>query len=309
MKRHRTVVITGLLATAVAVAVAGLAARTGDGQTWSTRGERTDQPDGRRGTGVFIAGDGERQVFALDGRGSQLGVMVSDADEAGARGVRVDEVQEDSAAARAGVKEGDVVLEFDGEQVRSARQFSRLVQETPSGRSVQMTVRRGTARQTFDITPQNAEFGWTARLGPQIREELERSLPRLRELPELAGPAFNFRFDGRPALGGRARLGVQVETLGDQLADYFGATSGGVLVASVTDDSPAVRAGVKAGDVITTVNGTSVRDARGLMDALAAAPESGEVTLDIIRDRKPVTLKATIDRPASEQRRRSRRPA
>ncbi|MGE0813229.1 MAG: PDZ domain-containing protein [Vicinamibacterales bacterium] len=309
MKSHRTAVITGLLATAVAVAVAGLAARTGDAQTWSTRGERTDQPDGRRGAGVFVGAAGDRQVVSLDGRGSQLGVMVSDMDEAGARGVRVDDVPKDSAAAKAGVKEGDVVLEFDGEQVRSARQLSRLVQETPSGRAVKMTVQRGPARQTLEVTPENAEFGWTARLGPQIREELERSLPRLRELPEIAGPAFNFRFDGRTALGGRARLGVQAETLGDQLAEYFGAKDGGVLVASVTDDSPAARAGVKAGDVITSVNGTSVTDARGLMEELAEAPKNGEVTLEIIRDRKPATIKATIDQPAVERRMRSRRPA
>jgi S1-C subfamily serine protease len=45
-------------------------------------------------------------------------------------------VEADSAAAKGGVKAGDVVVEFDGERVRSARQLTRLVQETPAGRAV-----------------------------------------------------------------------------------------------------------------------------------------------------------------------------
>ena len=79
----------------------------------------------------------DRNVMALDGRGSQLGVMVSDLDaKAAGGGVKIDEVNDGSPAERAGIKAGDVVVEYDGERVRSARQFTRLVQETPEGRSV-----------------------------------------------------------------------------------------------------------------------------------------------------------------------------
>ncbi len=182
-------------------------------------------------------------------------------------------MDDDSPAAKAGVKEGDVVVEFDGERVRSARQLTRLVQETPDGRAVKMTLERGGARQTVDITPAASATAWTGawslQVEPEIRAELERSLRDLRDRPELRGPMFDFRFDGVPGMAAsRARLGVQVETLSDQLAEYFGVKGGGVLVSSVTADSPAEQAGLKAGDVITAVNGTAVRDAGELVEEL-----------------------------------------
>ena len=113
------------LAVLVGIAVAGLSAQ--------------DRVEVRQGPA-------RGHLMMLDGRGSQLGVMVSDLDPstspgAGA-GVEVDEVTSDSAAEKAGLKAGDVVVEFDGERVRSARQFTRLVQETPDGRTVKIAILR-----------------------------------------------------------------------------------------------------------------------------------------------------------------------
>ena len=58
------------------------------------------------------------------------------------------EVDEESAAAKAGIKTGDVVTSFDGERVRSARQLERLVEETPAGRTVKMALQRAGRRVT-----------------------------------------------------------------------------------------------------------------------------------------------------------------
>jgi serine protease Do len=252
---------------------------------------------------VFIGPDGAGRALRLDGRGSQIGVSVSD--PAGAvAGVRIDEVDEAGPAAKAGIRAGDVVVEFDGERVRSARQLARLVQETAEGRQVKMTITRDGARQTVDITPQASAMAWNFPIDePRLRNEIERGL---RRLPELGGPAFDFHFDDRrdglPMPGMRGRLGVQVETLSDQLAEYFGVKGGGVLVSSVTADTPAHKAGLKAGDVITSVNGTAVRDTRELMDEIRR-DERTELRLDVVRDKKTMTLTATVERPAP------RRPA
>ena len=301
MKGQRMAVYASLLTTAVVITVVGLAARGGDALT---SGEQRRADRERQVERQIDVVPGDRRLIQLDGRGSQLGVMVSDTDDA--TGVRVDTVEDGSAAAKGGVKAGDVVVDFDGERVRSARQLTRLVQETPAGRAVKMTVRRGADRQTLDVTPDAREsFAWNGRLGPELEREIQRGMERgLRDLPERIEPFFDFhwrepaerRFDGgMPAMGGRGRLGVQVEGLSEQLATYFGVTEGGVLVAGVTADSPAAKAGVKAGDVITRVNGEAVKDPGDLMEALGEVKGDGVVALDIVRDRKATSLKATIE--------------
>lgn len=324
MRRQRMAIVAGLLAATVTAVVAGVAARSNDEEQHGAspaaergaqdRGGRAERGDRRE---RIVVAPSDRRVIRLDGRGSQLGVMVSDSDDATRPGVRIDGVDEGSAAAKAGAKEGDLVVEFDGERVRSARQLTRLVQETPSGRMVKMSVLRGSARQTLDVTPESspAGFSWNGRDGVDVQAELrgdvardiERDVERgLRDLPRRGQPMFDFRFDGRlPGMGGRGRLGVQVESLSDQLADYFGAGSGGVLVSSVTKESPAEKAGLKAGDVITTVNGTSVRDAAELVEELLDVKDGAEVSIGILRDKKASVVKATFTQP---QRTRSLRP-
>jgi S1-C subfamily serine protease len=243
-------------------------------------------------------------VFVLDGRGAQLGVRVSNVDvKAPTGGVRIEEVNEDSPAEKAGLQEGDVVVEYDGERVRSARQFTRLVQETPDGRTVKIAVLRNGQKQTVDATPETGRNAWNFEIdGDQIRREIERGL---RDLP---GEPFEFHFDDRgprrfeyrlpervmPFMGSRGRLGVSVQSLTPDLEEYFGATNGGVLVSSVARDSAAAKAGIKAGDVITSINGARVSDSGDLMHQLDAA--TGELTIVVLRDKKEMTLKATLTR-------------
>ena len=250
---------------------------------------RVEQP--RRGRG---------DVMVLDGRGAQLGVSVSDS----SGGVRVDEVREDSPAEKAGVREGDLVVEFDGERVRSARQLTRLVQETPDGRTVAMAVMRDGKRQTLQATPESrGDFTFNFD-GNEIRSEIERGLREFNLEPR----EFDFRYDDRgprrfeyrlpdrvmPLMGSRGRLGVSVQSLTPDLEEYFGAKNGGVLVSSVAQDRPASRAGLKAGDVITSINGRAVRDSGDLMRELADA--TGDVTIVVLRDKQEMTLKATMER-------------
>ena len=239
-------------------------------------------------------------VMILDGRGAQLGVRVSDVDVKDPLGVRIDDVDPDSPAEKAGLREGDVVVEFDGERVRSARQFTRLVQETPDGRTVKIAVMRNGQKQTLDATPENRvtmDFGVD---GDRLREEVERSLREFQVEPPIfryddRGPRrFEYRLPERvmPFMGSRGRLGVTVQSLTPELEEYFGARNGGVLVSSVTPDSAAAKAGLKAGDVITAINGRSVTGSGDLMRELRDL--TGEVTVGILRDKQELTLKAVL---------------
>jgi S1-C subfamily serine protease len=225
--------------------------------------------------------------------GSAIGVELRDVDEADVRreqlpalsGAVVVEVAGSSPAADAGFRAGDVVVTFDQERVRSARHLSRLIDETPAGREVTATVIRAGERLEMTVAPRAA--GVADALGREWRAfggsvEVPRSLDffRGREVPAVIA---------RP----RARLGVTTSELTDQLGEYFGATGGGVLVASVTDDTPASRAGLRAGDVITRVEEDAVRTAVQLQRRLNEA--SGEVELTIVRDRQERTLTVTLE--------------
>jgi len=123
--------------------------------------------------------------------------------------------------------------------------------------------------------------------------------------PGAPGGVFQFYGgDNGPwtVLGGmaRGRLGVTVQELTPELAAYFGVKDG-VLVATVAADSPAAKAGLKAGDIITTVDGKAVTTAGELVSGMAG--KSGEVTIGLTRDKKPLTLKATIEAPRTPGRR------
>ncbi len=266
------------------------------------------------------------RVMMLDGRGAQLGVMVDDlnADElktlgSAPGGVRIEEVDQESPAAKAGLREGDIVIDVDGDRVRSARQFSRLIQETPAGRSVALGIVRDGQRQSVSVTPEARAFGlgWDSDrierdFGRSLRElepRLREIEPRLRELePRLREFRYNgpmdFNFDLVPGWSSpRSRLGVQVEELTPQLAEYFGAKNGGVLVSSINSGSPAEKAGLKAGDVITSINGDAVRDSEDVIDELRAV-EGQDVTIGILREKKESSVKATLEaRPRTGWRR------
>jgi serine protease Do len=209
--------------------------------------------------------------------GGQLGMSISDTPN----GVRVDSVHAGTPAEKAGFREGDLVVEFDGERVRSVMQLTRLVRETAEGRSVTVAVMRDGKRQALQVTP---EAGRSFTFDDQPR----RFEYRLPERFEFRGPD-----GGVPFMGSRPRLGVTLQSLTPDLEEYFGAKNGGALVSSVTPNSAAARAGIKAGDVIVSIDGRQVSDSSDLMRELRAL--KGEVTIVVLRDRKEMTMKATLD--------------
>jgi serine protease Do len=267
------------------IALAGVgamaaAAASGSGQ-WEDRPERR-----------------AREMTILTGRGAAIGVSVRDVQPAEAGGERregvvIDEVRSGSPAEKAGLKRGDIVVEFDGERVRSARQFARIVQETPAGRAVKATVIRDGRRTDVEVVPDSDRADMTIHgdFGDYMRDfgrEFGRWGDRL--------PSFDFNFDfDVPGVSGR-RLGVSVQELTNQLADYLGARNG-LLVTSVADGSSAERAGLKAGDVITSINGDAVRSRQDLLRGLRDSSNGDEVTIGIVRDKKEMILKAKVEAP------------
>jgi serine protease Do len=94
----------------------------------------------------------------------------------------------------------------------------------------------------------------------------------------------------------RGWLGVGIQPVTPELAKSFGRTeTTGVLVSSVSEGSPAERAGIKSGDIITEYDGRKVERASDLPRAVAGTPVGRDVKLTVVRDGKPVTLTAKVE--------------
>ena len=196
--------------------------------------------------------------------------------------VEVKRVEEGSAAEKAGLKDGDVILEVNGKGFDNVEQFIRAIAEQQAGAKVGLTVWRNNAKQTLTAT---------------LDERAERSLfvpgpfgamPPMPPMPTLP-PNFDDQFNG--IRGNSARVGFEGEPLTGQLADYFGVKAG-VLVRGVAASSPAAKAGLKAGDVVTKVNGTPVSTPREITGLVRAGKKPAAFT--VVRDRKEIKVDVEI---------------
>jgi serine protease Do len=261
------------------------------------------------------------EVFSVHPGGGRLGVNLAEvtADDVARlklseeRGALVKDVASGSAAEKAGLKEGDVILRYQSEAVHSAVQLSRMVRETPPGRKVTLEVSRGGAVQRLTATLEE---------GKGKRFSLEGNFPNV-ELPEIPGPpeipeppeipavppvpplSFSWQdHEGNtrdlmlkdwPRLSGPRRLGISYQEISGQLAKYFKAPGeSGLLVTHVDDNGPAAKAGLKTGDLVVKYDGKPLENARDLREKLNKSESGSNVTLTVQRDGKPLDLKVTL---------------
>ena len=209
------------------------------------------------------------------------------------RGVGVTQVIKDSPAEKAGLRKDDVILRIDGENVTSVRKLNRVVSELAPDQSVRVSFSRGGSEQEVSATigkRNNSSFAGDLLRGDPKIWKWEGPKTFKWEGPLINhGDLFdnNFSF----ALGNSRRIGVSTMELTKQLADYFGITGGkGVLVTSVTDDGPAAKAGVRAGDVITAIDGEAV-DSPGDLARVINRKKEGDVALTIVRNKSQQTIR------------------
>ena len=211
------------------------------------------------------------------------------------RGVGITQIVADSPAAKAGLRKDDVILRLDGENVTSVRKLNRLVSEIAPDHNVRMTISRNGSEQEISATMGKRKDLTTARdlfkEQPKVWK-WEGPLVTPDKMPNF--PNFNDNNgDLAIVLGNGRRIGVSTMELSKQLADYFGIADGrGVLVTSVSEDGPAAKSGVKAGDVITAVDGQAV-DSPGDVARLINRKKDGDVTLTIIRNKSQQTIRVT----------------
>jgi len=218
--------------------------------------------------------------------GSYLGIRLADIDADRAKALKLDEprgaevtrVENGSPAEKALIKPGDVILSYNSEDILGAQQLGRLVRETPVGRKVRFRLWRDGRAQSVTVITE-------ARRGPAF--DLPVGMGHF-EMPDVRSM---IRDVPSPMLmWGISALGLECEAIDSQLADYFGVQRG-LLVRSVTKGSPAERAGVKAGDVLTSIGDRPVANPHDVTGFLRMQQEQGRrIPIVVMREHKQLTI-------------------
>jgi membrane-associated protease RseP (regulator of RpoE activity) len=213
-----------------------------------------------------------------DARGGWLGVRIQDMTRKLARkndlkteeGVYVNGVEDDSPADSAGIREGDVIVEYDGKRIDNASDLTGAVRKTKPGTDVTVVLMRHNERKSLKVRIANA--------------------------PRTSIRSFAFGHPGMHMFSGSSMYGLSLLELNPQLGEYFDAPGGkGVLVEKVKKNSAAEKAGFKAGDVITKVGKESVTDVEDIRHELDDYNDGEKTDFEILRKGARKTLTLEVD--------------
>jgi serine protease Do len=265
---------------------------------------------------------GESRVFSMffDGDGGYLGVEATEVTKENfgtfglrdVRGVAIERVVDGSPAEAAGLRAGDVIVKFNGEDVTSVRKLTRLIADVAPDHQVKLTVFRSGSDRELTATlakrpvPRFDDGAFSMAIpgqGGRLQVPRGTLIPNPPDSPLAMPPLTGMpRIEGFPPAGaqgdfltfrsfGGRQIGISITPLTKQLSDHFGVTSG-VMINNVRENSPAAKAGLKAGDIIVEVDG---KELKGDMDLVRAIAEkrAGDVQLTIVRDRNRQTLNVT----------------
>jgi serine protease Do len=267
-------------------------------------------------------------AWTFDGDSGYLGVQTREVTKENysklglrdVRGVAVEKVMEKSPAETAGIQAGDVIVKFNGEEVTSARKLTRLIGEVDPDHQARVTVVRGGSERDITVTvgkrptPEfangNFQFDMPDFQGqwqgfknmPDLKDMPDfKNFPQLKDMPDFKNlPKGEFKAFELPNGNGKGfvwssgqgrQIGVGIVPLSKQLAEHF-RVDGGAMVDEVRENSPAAKAGLKAGDIIVEANGTAVKNQMDLIRVINEKKE-GDIQLTIVRDGNRQTISVT----------------
>ncbi|MGH7820881.1 MAG: DegQ family serine endoprotease, partial [Candidatus Binatia bacterium] len=175
-----------------------------------------------------------------------------------ATGALVADVMKDGPAKEAGIEVGDVIVEFNGQEVKESNELPLLVARTGVGQTVKVRVIRGKSEKAFEV-----------KIGELKDEEVAVSTPEESEA-----------------------MGLTVQNLTPEIAESLGIdrTTRGVVVTAVEPGSPADDAQLRRGDVILEVNRESIKDADAFRKAVKGSEKGKSVLLLVKRGDSTIVL-------------------
>jgi membrane-associated protease RseP (regulator of RpoE activity) len=273
---------------------------------------------------VTVPGDAPEAIAALEAdeasrgdKGGYLGLSLREDTRSSEGGALVTSVVDDSPAAKAGIKDRDVIVGFGGDIVRGPAKLTEKLRATKPGDKVTLDVRRdGKAQKIAVELGERPALAWRIRSGElapfseEAQADLELSLKDLDEkMPDLEKRLGKMKFYA-PGRHGLMILGRNKPLLGIEMIDTTpelreamgGSKEAGVLVGKVFSGSAAEKCGLRVGDLILSVDGDKVSDPGELGEAIGKQ-EGKTIDLDVVRDKKTIHVKAVlpkIDEPEDE---------
>jgi serine protease Do len=198
-------------------------------------------------------------------------------------GALVKSVIEDGPAEQAGIKEDDIILQFNGTKISDGDDLLKEVRKTRPGTAVSIVVSRNDEKKTLKATLDQTPDWFAAPFVPHVP-----AVPHVQVLP----PRFTM-------FNSMSSYGLSCRDLNKQLGKYFGAPGGrGVLVEEVEEGSSADSGGFQAGDVIVKVQNDEIAQTHDIWDALEDMKEGEIASVEVIRKGASQKLTLRIDEPA-----------
>jgi serine protease Do len=228
-----------------------------------------------------------------------LGVMLQDLTPSMAKalqmgdesGVMVSEVVDDSPADKAGLEDGDVILEFNGKTISDNGDLVKAVRKTSPGDEVKIVVLREGKKKNLDVAIGEHEMKnafWVSESGDVHAPHVEHFQDGKHNVMVMSGDDEDFTWTSDKMnvfiSEDRGYMGVHLDDLNEQMGEYFGVEDGkGALVTEVVEDSPAAAAGLKAGDVIIKVGGMDIDSSNGLHEAMSDTEPEQQMAVKVMR--------------------------
>ena len=255
--------------------------------------------------------EGREIIIQKIGNGITLGLVITDLNENDKKelevsdGAKVMHVLEDSQAEKAGFKENDVIVGFEGEKIDGAEELNDIVEAIEGEKNVSLSIIRDGSKKNIKATIKPHEKGkhyslkiigegdgnmWTWETSENGGEDGGEHKVMIKEFVETpGGHSFSFGMGGNSKGG---FLGVMTDNISKQMLEYF-EVDHGVLIKEIVNSSPAKRAGLKAGDIITFIEDRKIEDYSDLTRTISFYNPGEEVEIDFVRkgSKKSVDVK------------------
>lgn len=210
--------------------------------------------------------------------GDKAETCIGESKSSAGQGACVEGVVENGPAEKAGIEKGDVIVRVNGETVEDSDDLRGFIRKTHPGDKVMVVVKRQGKEKTFTVTMGEPDdeglFSWVK--------------------PFVYGAPHSLRKKLIMEMSDRPWMGIEMQRLSDQLREYFKVKDGGVLISSVVEDSPAEKAGLKAGDVIVKIDDEEVENRRDVINTLKEKEAGDEISVTVIRNGKKKQKRVTL---------------